>query len=105
MPESLLIHSGTAAASDLGRAIAGTGVDEDTLKLLWTMAERHDCESQHAAFWRTLPDTIATGMLDSVPYNLMKVCLLCRAMALSTTARVACRSNAPTRRPFTPGGH
>ena len=62
VPEALLIHSGTALASDLGQAIARVpGVDDDTVKLLWTMAERHDSESQCASFWQTLPTNIVTG--------------------------------------------
>ena len=62
VPEALLIHSGTALASDLGQAIARVpGVDDDTVKLLWTMAERHDSESPSASFWRSLPADILTG--------------------------------------------
>jgi len=64
IPEALLIHSGTALASDLGQAIAHVpGVDDDTVKLLWTMAERHDSETQCAPFWRSLPTDIVTGAL------------------------------------------
>ena len=63
IPESLLINSDTALASDLGRAIASVpGVDDDTVKLLWTMAERHDRESPRAPFWQSLPATMVTGV-------------------------------------------
>ena len=62
VPEAMLIHSGTALASDLGQAIARVpGVDHDTVKLLWTMAEMHDSDSPLASFWQSLPGDIVTG--------------------------------------------
>lgn len=66
VPQDLLIHGGTAGSSDLGRAIAATGTDSDTLKLLWSCVERHEPNSQHAAFWQSLPPRIDTGQHHKV---------------------------------------
>lgn len=68
VPEGLLVHSGTALASDLGQAIARVpDIDDDTLKLLWTMAERHDAKSPLAPFWQSLPAEIGTGAWSPTP--------------------------------------
>lgn len=52
--QKLAITYRTARESDLGRALSALGLEDESLALLWTMADRHDPESPHAPFWRAL---------------------------------------------------
>lgn len=109
VPQELLIHGGTAAASDLGRAMAATGADADTLKLLWSCVERHDPESQHAAFWESLPAAIDTGAASAQCFSLLlrPQLLACVASAggASTSTCTACRAHASPRSARVAGRH
>jgi hypothetical protein len=61
VPESLLITADHAQRSDLGLALQRLPIDEQSLLLLWMMADRHDAESHLAPFWRALPPHFHTG--------------------------------------------
>lgn len=52
---ALAVTYASARASDLGRALSALGLDDESLALLFTMADRHDPDSPHAPFWRALP--------------------------------------------------
>lgn len=52
---ALAVTYASARASDLGRALSALGLDDESLALLFTMADRHDPDSLHAPFWRALP--------------------------------------------------
>ncbi len=34
----------------------------DSIAVIWTMVERHDPDSQWAAFWQSLPETLHSGL-------------------------------------------
>ena len=34
----------------------------DSIAVIWTMVERHDPDSQWAAFWQSLPETLYSGL-------------------------------------------
>lgn len=40
-----------------------SAVDAESVKLIWTMVDRHDPDSHFAAFWQALPLAIETGEL------------------------------------------
>jgi hypothetical protein len=61
VPESLLITIEYAKRSDFGAALQRLPIDDQSLLLLWMMADRHDAESHLASFWRALPPQITTG--------------------------------------------
>ena len=61
VPESLLITVEYAKQSDFGAALQRLPIDDQSLLLLWMMADRHDAESHLAPFWRALPPQIITG--------------------------------------------
>ena len=61
VPESVLITIEYAKRSDLGAALQRLPIDDQSLLLLWMMADRHDAESHLASFWRALPPQIITG--------------------------------------------
>jgi hypothetical protein len=61
VPESLLITVEYAKRSDFGLALQRLPIDDQSLLLLWMMADRHDTESHLAPFWRALPPQITTG--------------------------------------------
>lgn len=51
-----IINYASARRSDFGRALAKIpGLDDESLALLFTMADRHDPDSPYAPFWRALP--------------------------------------------------
>lgn len=54
-PFPLAITYASARASDLGRALSALALDDESLALLWTMADRRDPDSPHAPFWAALP--------------------------------------------------
>ncbi len=39
-----------------------TQLGGDSIAVIWTMAERHDPDSQWAAFWQSLPETLHSGL-------------------------------------------
>jgi hypothetical protein len=53
--QPLAITYSSARSSDLGKALAALSLDDESLALLFTMADRHDPDSYHAPFWRALP--------------------------------------------------
>lgn len=61
VPESLLITADRARQSDFGLALQRLPIDDQSLLLLWMMADRHDADSDLAPFWRALPQAIHTG--------------------------------------------
>lgn len=61
VPEGLLITADTARRSDFGQALQQLPLDEQSLLLVWLMAERHDTDSPHAPFWRALPQQFCSG--------------------------------------------
>jgi hypothetical protein len=61
VPESLLITADHARQSDFGLALQRLPIDEQSLLLLWIMADRHDAESQFVPFWKALPQHFNTG--------------------------------------------
>jgi len=62
VPEALLITADTARRSDFGQALQRLPLDEQSLLLVWLMAERHDTDSPHAPFWRALPQQFCSGV-------------------------------------------
>ncbi|KAL0018977.1 hypothetical protein WJX79_002006 [Trebouxia sp. C0005] len=66
VPEILLITEDTAKESDLGPALMQfTQLGGDSIAVIWTMVERHDPDSQWAAFWQSLPETLHSGLTMS----------------------------------------
>lgn len=66
VPETLLITEETAKESDLGPALMQfTQLGGDSIAVIWTMVERHDADSQWAAFWQSLPETLHSGLTMS----------------------------------------
>ncbi len=39
-----------------------TQLGSDSIAVIWTMVERHDADSQWAAFWQSLPETLHSGL-------------------------------------------
>ncbi|CAL5219423.1 g1252 [Coccomyxa viridis] len=62
VPEQCLIHEGTAAASDIGKALTALGIDGELLLILYSMIDRRDQDSDFAPFWQSMPKTLATGL-------------------------------------------
>jgi hypothetical protein len=66
LPSQLLISYDTAAASELGMALARLPPlqgDPESLAVVWTMVERWDEEADAAPFWCALPSAFHTGAM------------------------------------------
>lgn len=44
-----------------GQALTALGLEGEQLLLMYTMIDRHDCESEFAPFWASLPQGLNTG--------------------------------------------
>ena len=45
-----------------GQALAGLGLHEDLILLVFSLVDRDDSDSPFAPFWRSLPAVLVTGM-------------------------------------------
>eukprot|EP00884_Botryococcus_braunii_P010044 jgi/Botrbrau1/19040/Bobra.0100s0067.1 len=70
IPENLIISHASAAASDIGSAVASIpGVHPESISLIYTMVDRHDPDSPFAPFWVSLPPFLLTGL--GAPHSML----------------------------------
>lgn len=66
VPVPLIISDDVILRTDLALALLQiSAVDAESVKLIWTMVDRHDPDSHFAAFWQALPLAIETGLTAS----------------------------------------